>query len=125
MEVRELICIGCPIGCMINVELEDGTVKGITGYTCPRGEQYARKEVTNPTRLVTSTVRVLNGNYPVVSVKTSSDIPKGKIMECIDELENVTVTAPIHIGDILVANVADTNCDVIATKQIKAITNHA
>jgi len=61
MEKRELICIGCPMGCPLTVELENGEIKTITGYTCKKGETYARKEVTNPTRIVTSTVRVEGG----------------------------------------------------------------
>ena len=62
MEKRELICIGCPLGCMISVELEGNEVKNVTGYTCPRGKGYAEKEVTNPMRIVTSSVRVSGGD---------------------------------------------------------------
>ena len=57
MEKRELICIGCPMGCPLTVQLEDGEILSITGQTCKRGEVYARNEVTNPTRIVTSTVK--------------------------------------------------------------------
>ena len=86
MEQRELICINCPLGCALTVTLEDKDVVKVTGNTCPRGEAYARKECTNPTRIVTSTVRVKGGHLPVVSVKTASDIPKGKIGECVKAL---------------------------------------
>ena len=58
MEKRELTCIGCPLGCSITVTLENGEIRDVTGYTCKRGHDYARKEVTNPTRIVTSTVRL-------------------------------------------------------------------
>ena len=61
MEKRELICIGCPMGCPLTVQLEDGEILSITGQTCKRGEVYARNEVTNPTRIVTSTVMVEGG----------------------------------------------------------------
>jgi Uncharacterized protein with conserved CXXC pairs len=121
MEVKELTCIGCPMGCLLNVEIENGKVESVTGHTCPRGEQYARKEVVNPTRIVTSTVRVQNGNLPVVSVKTDRDISKNKIKECIKALRGITVTAPVNIGDIILHNVADTDCNIIATKKIEAI----
>jgi CxxC motif-containing protein len=79
METRELICINCPLGCALTVTLENGEVTRVTGNTCPRGEAYARKECTNPTRIVTTTVRVEGGRLPVVSVKTASDIPKEKL----------------------------------------------
>lgn len=61
MEVRELTCIGCPLGCQLTVTMGNDEIK-VEGNTCPRGEAYAKKEVTNPTRIVTSTVRVEGGH---------------------------------------------------------------
>ena len=121
MEKRELICIGCPMGCMMTVSMENGEVIEVKGNTCKRGDVYARKEVTNPTRIVTSSVRVSGGVLPVVSVKTKEDIPKGKIKECMKALQQVEVQAPICIGDVVLANVADTGVDVIATKDVMEI----
>lgn len=118
METRELICIGCPLGCPLTVTVENQEVTSVTGNTCPRGEAYARKEVTNPTRIVTSTVRVEHGVAPMVSCKTASDIPKDKIFAVTAALKDVLVSAPITIGDVLLANVADTGVDIIATKDI-------
>ena len=83
MSERELICIGCPMGCPIVVKMEDGKVISVTGNTCQRGEAYARKEVTDPTRIVTTTVRVADGKVPMINVKTEHDIPKDKIFDCI------------------------------------------
>ena len=83
IESRELICIGCPLGCPLTVEMKGTEVVSVTGNTCPNGDRYARKEVTDPRRTVTSTVRVLGGSLPVVSVKTAQDIPKNKIFDCI------------------------------------------
>mgnify|MGYP000732052492 FL=1 len=119
MERRELICIGCPLGCALTVSMEGAEVVSITGNTCKRGDVYARKEVTNPTRIVTSTVRVTGGSEAMVSVKTKEDIPKGKIFDCVKALKNVEVAAPVHIGDVLVKNVAGTGVDVIATKNVE------
>ena len=121
MERKELICIGCPLGCNLTVEMEGGQVVSVNGNTCKRGDDYARKELTDPRRIVTSTVPVAGGNLPVVSVKTASDIPKGKIRECLCALKGVTLTAPVQIGDVIVENVADTGVDVIATKSISAV----
>ena len=108
MERKELICIGCPLGCNLTVEMDGGQVLSVNGNTCKRGDDYARKELTDPRRIVTSTVPVAGGNLPVVSVKTASDIPKGKIRECLCALKGVTLTAPVQIGDVIVENVADT-----------------
>lgn len=116
METRELICIGCPMGCALSVEMQGNEVLHVSGNTCPRGDAYARKELTNPTRIVTSTVRV--EGKEMLSVKTAQDISKGKIMDCIREMKDICLKAPVHIGDIVIENVAGTGVSVIATKEI-------
>ena len=118
METRELTCIGCPMGCPLTVEIENNEVKSVTGNTCKRGEDYAKKEVTNPTRIVTSSVVVKGGVLAAVSVKTKEDIPKGKIFDCVKALKEVEVKAPVYIGDVVLADVAGTGVDVIATKNV-------
>ena len=120
MEKRELTCIGCPLGCSITVTMENGQVTDVTGNTCKRGDIYARKEVTNPTRIVTSSVRVKNGTIAMVSCKTKEDVPKGNIFDVIKALSDVTVEAPVAIGDVIVANVCGTGVDVVATKNVAA-----
>lgn len=122
MKTRELTCIGCPLGCAVEVEIEEnGQIVNVTGNTCKRGDDYARKEVTNPTRIVTSTVRVEGGTSDMVSVKTKTDIPKNKIFACMEGLKGVCVKAPVHIGDVIVENIAGTGVDVVATKEAEAI----
>lgn len=120
MEKRELTCIGCPLGCALSVTYEHGTVHSVTGNTCKRGADYAKKEVTNPTRIVTSTVKVSGGTAPMVSVKTETDIPKTKIFACMQALKTITAPAPIAIGDVILANAAGTGVDMIATKNVAA-----
>ena len=121
MEKRELTCIGCPLGCAVTVEMEGSEILRVSGHTCKRGEEYARKEVTNPTRIVTSIVRVIGGRIPMASGKTKSDFPKSKIFECVNALQNVQVEAPVHIGDVIVENVAGTGVSVVATKNVEAL----
>ncbi len=117
-ETRNLTCIGCPMGCQLTVTLQDGEVTEVTGNTCKRGDIYARKEVTNPTRIVTSSVRVNGGELQMVSCKTREDIPKGKIFDIVKALETVEVKAPVKIGDVVLADVCGTGVDVIATKDV-------
>ena len=121
MEIRNLTCIGCPMGCPLTVKLEDTEVINIEGNTCKRGAVYGKKEVTNPTRIVTTTVRVSGGAVTVVSVKTKEDIPKGKIFDCVDALRDVCVEAPVQIGDVILENVAGTGVDIVATGNVKQI----
>ena len=116
---RELTCIGCPMGCPLIVTMEAGEVISVTGNTCKRGDVYARKEVTNPTRIVTSTVRVAGGSIDMVSVKTREDIPKGKIFDCVKALKGIEIPAPVHIGDVILKNVADTGVDIVTTKNVE------
>lgn len=118
MEIRELTCIGCPVGCFLKVEMNGDEVTSVTGNGCPRGSEYGRKECTNPTRIVTSTVQVENGLEDVVPVKTENDVPKGMMMDCIRTLKNVKIEAPVHIGDIVLENVCNTKVNVIATKNV-------
>ena len=91
MNIRELTCIGCPMGCQLRATLEDGVVTAVTGNTCPRGDAYARKECVHPERTVTGTVRVLGGPMPVV---------------------------PVQAGQVVLADVCGTGVAVVATKNI-------
>lgn len=118
MDRKNLTCIGCPLGCALQVTLENGEVTSVTGNTCKRGDDYARKEVTHPTRIVTSTVCVRGGEIPMVSVKTQNDIPKEKIMDIMKCINAVTVDAPVHIGDVVIEDAAGTGVRVIATKEV-------
>ena len=118
-QTRNLTCIGCPMGCSVTVTMENNEVTGVTGNTCKRGDDYARKEVTHPTRIVTSSVHVKGGRIPMVSVKTASDIPKEKIMEIMHCIDGVCVQAPVHIGDVVLADAAGTGVDIVATKNVE------
>lgn len=103
MREKELVCIGCPLGCSLKVTIQDDSTMEVTGNTCPRGADYARKELTDPRRIVTSSVPVEGGHLPCVSVKTESDIPKDKIFDCIKALKDVKLQAPVKIGQIRIA----------------------
>ncbi|WP_123053338.1 DUF1667 domain-containing protein [Clostridium sp. JN-1] len=120
MDIRELVCIGCPMGCQLQVKLNGKEAVEVTGNTCKRGEVYGKKECVNPTRIVTSSVCVKDGKIDVVPVKTESDIPKEKIFNCVKALKNLVVEAPVKIGDVVVENILGTGVNVIATKNIEA-----
>ena len=122
MEEKNLICICCPLGCPLTVTLENGEVVSVTGNTCPRGAAYGRREVTNPTRIGTSTALVSGGVLPVVSVKTASDIPKGKIKDVMEAIRQIHAVAPVQIGDVLLHDAAGTGADIVATKNIPVAT---
>lgn len=112
---RELVCIICPRGCNLKVELEGKQIKGVTGNSCPRGVQYAENECLNPQRTVTSTIRCTNGRP--VSVKTDRAIPKDKVFECMKMINSAIAPLPIHIGDVMIKDVFGSN--VVATENIE------
>lgn len=108
------------MGCPLEVLIEDGAVVSVSGNTCPHGDEYARKEVTNPTRIVTSSVRVTGSETgaKTVSCKTEHDIPKDKIFDVIRDIKDTVITCPVHIGDVVRENVAGTGVSMVATKEV-------
>ena len=119
IENKDFVCIGCPLGCNITVETDNGEIRNIAGNTCPRGADYVTKELTDPRRIITSLVRVQGGVLPVISVKTAADIPKGSIRDCIKALKKVELSAPVHMGDVVVENVCGTGVDIVATANME------
>ena len=111
---RRLTCIVCPKGCDLLVELDEGgAIKNISGYTCPRGKDYAYAECTAPVRTVTSTVRCKDG--AVVSVKTTSPIPKALIFDVMREINSISAENNVKIGDVIIKNVLETGIDIVVT----------
>ena len=117
METKDMICICCPMGCALRVT-RDGENISVTGFTCKRGEAYGKKEVTDPTRTVTSSVRVTGGEIAMASVKTRTDIPKDKIFDVMAEIRAVTIPAPVALGQVILPDAAHTGVAVIATKAV-------
>ena len=109
----KMICINCPKGCELDVAVDGGSV-AVTGNACPKGETYARSEVTNPTRMVTGLVRVAGMRKPL-PVKTKSAVPKPKIDAVLFAMHQATVQLPVRIGDVVIRNVAETGVDLVAT----------
>lgn len=116
MDIRELTCINCPLGCRITVTMDGGNITNIEGNTCKRGENYARTEVTAPVRTVTTTIRVTGGIVDRVSCKTKEPVPKEKVFEVMADINKASCEAPVRIGDILMADCAGTGIPVVATK---------
>ena len=108
---KKLTCIVCPLGCELVVIAKNGVVS-VSGNTCPKGEAYAKNELTNPMRTVTSTVLCEDGG--LVSVKTDTTIPKEKMQECMQIINSITAKLPISVGDIIIKDVFGSN--IVATQ---------
>ena len=115
---RRLTCIVCPKGCDLVVTFgDDGAIENISGYTCPRGKEYAATECTAPVRTVTSTVRCADGG--VVSVKTDKPVPKELLFECMTVVNAARVSPDAKVGDVVVENILGTGANVVATRNVK------
>ena len=115
-------CILCPNGCELEIHWVKGEtgvrVMEVIGHRCPRGVEYGTEEVVAPKRTVTTTVRVIGGIRPLVSVRTASPIPKKKIADCLAELRQTTVQAPVCRGDKILENTARSGVAVVATRSV-------
>lgn len=118
---KELICIVCPIGCRLTVTKSAAEDEGflVEGNKCNRGHGYAIKEMTNPTRVVTSTVIIRNGFLKRLPVKTDKPIPKSMIAACMDAINKVAVEAPIKINEMIIEDVLGTGANIIATRSMR------
>ena len=115
--IKEFTCIVCPNGCTLRAEETDGEIT-VTGNTCPKGAEYAKTELTNPTRTLTSTVATAFPAHPVLPVRTSAAIPKGEIKNAMAAINRLVVTTGLKCGDIVVKDFILTGVDLIATDDI-------
>jgi CxxC motif-containing protein len=113
------LCIGCPMGCRLEVEEDiDHHIVEVRGFTCKRGEQYARQEHVQPTRTVTTTVAIINGQWARLPVKTADPIPKPLIMDLCAALHQLQIPAPITLGQVILPNALGTGVDVVASRSM-------
>lgn len=112
---KEIICIVCPRGCKLNVEKMDNEIK-VTGNTCKRGEEFAKEEVTDPKRTLTTTLKTTSFEMPTISVRSSSPVSRRLFFDIQKTLKNIKVDLPIKRGDIIVENILNTGCNIIATE---------
>jgi len=120
-ETKELICITCPMGCTLEVTHEGDTVIDVDGATCKRGENYAKEELTDPRRMVTTTVRVAGGLHPLIPVYTSAPIPKARIFDLLEEIRKAEVKAPVKMGQAVLEDVVGTDVKVLASRDMPAV----
>jgi len=120
MEIKEMICILCPLGCKMQVQ-EKPDKPGelsVRGQQCKLGNEYAYDEYTHPTRTVTSTVVIHNATLPRLPVKTDKPIPKELVFPAIDEISKVEVSGPVQIGTVIIKNLLGTKSNVVATRSL-------
>ena len=112
MKNYQLTCIECPIGCALEVGVENESVAFVKGNACPRGKVYGESEVICPRRIVTSTVRLKDGR--MLPVKTERAVKKSEMFEVMQKINNLSVSAPVKIGDVIMENISE-DISLIAT----------
>jgi len=124
MKQKELTCIVCPNGCPLEIDFEEKPVLQITrieGHACDKGHKWAEQELTRPMRTISGNIKVENGDFPLVSVRTDAAISKNSIFQVMEEIQSVTVKAPVSIGEALIENPAGTDCNIIATRHVNPV----
>ena len=116
-----MICIVCPLGCELEVEVdsERGEIIDITGFRCSKGREYAIREVTDPRRVLMTIVKVRGGRLPIVSVKTAEPIPKDMLLGAVRAVSRIVVDAPVKVGDTIVGNLLGSGVPVVATNNVR------
>jgi len=116
--LKRAVCVRCPVGCKIEIELHGEKVEKIKGNRCPRGIEYVKEELKEPRRIVPTSVKVMGGNYPIVSVKTSAPIPKKHIPDLMKLVKKLRIRAPVQLGDVILKNLFNTGVDLVATRTV-------
>ncbi len=126
MDKKEMICIVCPVGCHMEVVKDGKTEEGyaVSGNQCLRGKVYGIKEMTNPTRVLTTTVKITEGSLPRLPVTTKGAIPKELLMAAMEVINKAEVAAPAKVGQVIVKNLLDTGVDVVATRSMEGSSSY-
>ncbi|MEA2077014.1 MAG: DUF1667 domain-containing protein [Candidatus Marinimicrobia bacterium] len=118
LDTKEIVCIVCPVGCKLTVK-KQGDEYIIKGSQCKRGDQYAIEELTNPTRMLTSTVRLTDSQHVRLPVHSSAPIPKGLIFDAMKVINACSVKAPVGTGQAVIKNILDTGVDICSSRTIE------
>lgn len=120
-QTTRIICITCPLGCSLDVTHEGKTIVKVEGNQCKKGLAYAEAELTDPRRMVTSTVKVRGARHPLVPVYTAAPIPKPLIFDLVAALRRIELQAPVRMGQVVLENALGTGVNVIASRDMPAV----
>ena len=114
---KKLVCVVCPVGCRLQVT---GTLKDlqVVGNVCDKGITYAYDEITNPLRVVCTTAKITGGIHSVIPVRTDKPIPDKYKLEVVKEVNKLTLTAPITMGDVIISDIFGTGVNIVAQRHM-------
>jgi CxxC motif-containing protein len=118
-ETDKVICITCPKGCRLDVSREGDTILKVDNCGCKRGEEYVKAELTDPRRMVATTVKIRGSLHPLLPVYTAKPFPKPRIRELLTALQEVELKTPVGMGDVVVKDALGTGIDILASREMK------
>lgn len=116
---KEIICTICPKGCYVEVEGNGDEIVSMTGYSCKRGETYAKAEFSHPVRILTTTVKIKNNDSDLLPIRSTKPLPKEKLMDCMEVIRAAEVTLPVRQYQVIAADICGTGIDMVATKAME------
>ena len=116
---KEIICIVCPLGCRMDVELDGTKVKAVQGHQCKKGPKHAQKEVSFPGRILTTTIKTDNPEMPLLPIRSNQEIPKGQLMDCMREIAGHPVKSPVKLGEPIIQNILGLGVDMVSCRTMQ------
>lgn len=122
VKAKQFVCIGCPIGCPLQLQHEGGEIIEISGHECNRGAKYARQEFTDPRRSLSTTVAISGAKWRRLPVKVTEAVEKDRIMEAVRKIHALQITAPVKLGQVLIRDLLGVkNVHVVACRSMERI----
>ena len=115
---REMICIMCPLGCRMDVKMKGTDVVSVEGNQCKKGPKYAQKEVTFPGRVLTTTVATGMSEIPLLPVRSSGEIPKDRLMDCMGVIAGHQIRGEVKLGEAVIQDILGLGVDMVACRTI-------
>lgn len=115
-EKRHFVCVICPIGCEVDVVHDGDRIISMEGNKCKKSEEFVKQELIEPMRVLTTTVRIQGGRWPIVPVRTDKPVPKRLFPLIMSQLRRIELQAPVGMLDLVVKDVAGSGANVIATR---------
>ncbi len=111
--MKEITCIICPVGCRILIDKDN-----ISNYKCKKGLNYAREELINPKRNITTTVKAINLSKRRVAVKLDKEIPKDALVDVLKEIKKVKIDKKVKRGEIIKENILNLGVNLISQETV-------
>ena len=114
---REIACIVCPGSCILAVEYSNNDVLDVIGHKCEQGIAFAKKEMNDPERILTTTVKLSSGG--LLPVRSNAMVKKSEVKSLVRQLKSVVVVPPVEIAQVIVTDMGFNSVDIVATDAVR------